>query len=77
MIIKDLRDKRFLDKPFKKPIQCSCGSKLWDEAIEQFKNKSIHIRGTCSSCHKFIQWIPYTESHIIKAFLLKELEAQK
>jgi len=75
MII-DLNDKKFGDKLFKKPIHCKCGSSEWDEAVEQFKNKSIHIRGTCTKCHKFIQWIPYTESKTIKWFLLKTLEEQ-
>jgi hypothetical protein len=62
--------------PFKKPIRCSCGCGEWIENAEQFKNQSIHIRGTCKRCGKFIQWIPYTESSIIKNLLLSELERQ-
>lgn len=73
MIVKDLNESRF-GQPFKKLIQCKCGSREWDEAVEQFKNKSIHIRGTCKKCGSFIQWIPYTESHIIKSYLISVLE---
>lgn len=69
MIVKDLRDKRFDDKPFKKPIQCSCGSAEWDEKIES----ETKIRATCSSCGKWIKWIGFADSNIVKIFIKKNI----
>lgn len=62
------------DTPYKK-IHCGiCGSTQWDEEVTEFKNNTIHIKGSCKECGKFIQWIPYSESHIIKEFLKTQIK---
>ncbi len=60
----------------KKEILCKCGSSQRVETVERFSNNSLHIRGTCLECKSFIQWIPYSESYLIKNFLLSTLGEQ-
>lgn len=52
-------------------LNCSkCGhiSEL-KEDLHKAKNDMIMIRGSCPSCQKWLKWVPYGDSEIVKELL--------
>lgn len=42
------------------------------ETLNKASNGMIQIKGTCPDCNRWIKWIPYADSSIVRGLLNKE-----
>lgn len=57
-------------------MNCSkCGQiEKLKESIDVAQNNTPMIRGSCPTCGKWIMWVPYKESYLVKDLLVKEFQ---
>ena len=52
---------------------CSCGEKLYQkdlvENLNVASNGMLQVRGKCPKCDKWIEWVSYKESKLVKKAL--------
>lgn len=51
--------------------KCSYSGEI-DESLNKTISNTIQIRGNCVKCGRWLLWVPYAESSIVKSILLRE-----